>query len=105
MNEKSKRGWMRLVLTEGLAFGFIGTRFGDFSAIAFFLCIYMARINYYIQTVFQQLLFYLGDYGLARAITRTFTVLLPLGGIAGKYSRARRAQRIPRKPRVGWAAG
>lgn len=54
-----------------------------FCAIAFFLCIYMARINYYIQTVFQQLLFYLGDYGLARTITRTFTVLLPLGGIAG----------------------
>lgn len=48
----------------------------------------MARINYYIQTVFQQLLFYLEDYGLARAITRTFTVLLPLGGIAGKYNRA-----------------
>lgn len=54
-----------------------------FCTIAFFLCIYMARINYYIQTVFQQLLFYLEDYGLARAITRTFTVLLPLGGIAG----------------------
>ncbi|KAG8847829.1 hypothetical protein FRB96_001417 [Tulasnella sp. 330] len=54
-----------------------------FFAIVFFLCIFMCRINYLIQTVFSQLLFFLHDVGLARSITTTFTVLLPLGGIVG----------------------
>ncbi len=55
-----------------------------FRAVVFFLCVYMARINYLIQTIFSQLLFYLNDVGLARSITTTFTILLPLGGIVGE---------------------
>lgn len=54
-----------------------------YSAIVFFICIYMCRINYLIQTVFAQLLFFLEDDELARTITTAFTVLLPLGGIIG----------------------
>ncbi|KAG8987757.1 hypothetical protein FRB93_004419 [Tulasnella sp. JGI-2019a] len=54
-----------------------------FFAIVFFLCIFMCRINYLIQTVFSQLLFFLHDVELARSITTAFTVLLPLGGIVG----------------------
>ncbi|KAG9031644.1 hypothetical protein FRB95_002453 [Tulasnella sp. JGI-2019a] len=54
-----------------------------FFAIVFFLCIFMCRINYLIQTVFSQLLFFLYDVELARSITTAFTVLLPLGGIVG----------------------
>ncbi|KAG8930639.1 hypothetical protein FRC02_003966 [Tulasnella sp. 418] len=54
-----------------------------FGAIVIFLCVYMSRINYYIQTVFSQLYFYLHDIELARSVTMTFTVLLPLGGLVG----------------------
>jgi len=52
-------------------------------AIVFLLCVYMTRINYFIQTVFQQMAFYLEDPVLADEIATSFTVLLPLGGVIG----------------------
>ncbi|KAF8338998.1 major facilitator superfamily domain-containing protein [Cantharellus anzutake] len=44
---------------------------------------YWTRINYFIQTVFQQMLFYLKDHTLAQSVATSFTVLLPLGGVVG----------------------
>ncbi|KAF8338999.1 major facilitator superfamily domain-containing protein [Cantharellus anzutake] len=44
---------------------------------------YWTRINYFIQTVFQQMLFYLKDHALAESVATSFTVLLPLGGVVG----------------------
>jgi MFS family permease len=48
-----------------------------------FLCIHMLRINFYIQSAHSQLLFYTGDPMLADSLTKAFTYLLPLGGLAG----------------------
>lgn len=59
----------------------IGTSW--FWLIAFFLCIHMCRINFYIETANEQLYYYTRDAGLADTLTTAFTLLLPLGGIAG----------------------
>ncbi|KAF9520736.1 hypothetical protein BS47DRAFT_401609 [Hydnum rufescens UP504] len=48
--------------------------------IVLFLCIHMCRINYYIQTVSQQLIFYLQDQNLAETVSTAFTILLPTAG-------------------------
>jgi len=43
----------------------------------------MLRITFYIQSAHSQLLFYTGDPKLADSLTKTFTYLLPLGGLLG----------------------
>ncbi|KAF8314726.1 MFS general substrate transporter [Clavulina sp. PMI_390] len=54
-----------------------------FLLIVFFLCTYMGRINYEIQTVTSQLLYYLEDRDMANTIATAFTILLPVGGVVG----------------------
>lgn len=46
----------------------------------------MARINFYILSVFAQIEYFTGSLETARLITTTFTILLPLGGIAGQLT-------------------
>jgi len=48
--------------------------------ICIFLCVYMTRINFFIQTVASQMLWYIDDHDDAIRLATTFTVLLPLGG-------------------------
>lgn len=49
----------------------------------------MCRINYEIQTITSQLVFYLKDFELADKVATIFTVLLPIGGVVGKSQRNR----------------
>lgn len=51
--------------------------------ITVFLCVYMTRINFFIQTVASQMLFYLQQHDDAIRLATTFTILLPLGGAIG----------------------
>lgn len=43
----------------------------------------MLRVNYYILSCFSQLEHYMGDSVSAEALTKIFTLLLPLGGFLG----------------------
>ncbi|KAG8694531.1 hypothetical protein FRC09_009784 [Ceratobasidium sp. 395] len=54
-----------------------------FWVLLIFFSIYADRINWLIQTVSEQLLFYLHDPALANETVTKFTLLLPLGGIIG----------------------
>lgn len=47
----------------------------------------MCRINYEIQTITSQLVFYLKNAELADKVATAFTVLLPLGGVVGESFR------------------
>ncbi|KAG9054845.1 hypothetical protein FS842_003964 [Serendipita sp. 407] len=51
--------------------------------ITIFLCVYMTRINFFIQTVASQMLWYLQEHDDAIRLATTFTILLPLGGAIG----------------------
>lgn len=51
--------------------------------ITIFLCVYMTRINFFIQTVASQMLWYLEQRDDAIRLVTTFTVLLPLAGAIG----------------------
>ncbi|KAG8812660.1 hypothetical protein FRC17_001912, partial [Serendipita sp. 399] len=51
--------------------------------ITIFLCVYMTRINFFIQTVASQMLWYLEEHDDAIRLATTFTILLPLGGAIG----------------------
>ncbi|CAE6465358.1 unnamed protein product [Rhizoctonia solani] len=51
--------------------------------LLFFFSIYADRVNWGIQTISEQLLFYLGDLKVASRTASLFSVLLPIGGIVG----------------------
>ncbi|KDE03512.1 hypothetical protein MVLG_06024 [Microbotryum lychnidis-dioicae p1A1 Lamole] len=54
-----------------------------FVCLTVFVCIHMARINFYIQSVASQLLYYLQSPSLTLSLSKTFTLLLPLVGFLG----------------------
>ncbi|SCZ91468.1 BZ3500_MvSof-1268-A1-R1_Chr1-2g01429 [Microbotryum saponariae] len=54
-----------------------------FVCLTLFVCIHMARINFYIQSVTSQLLYYLQSPSLTLSLSKTFTLLLPLVGFLG----------------------
>ncbi|KAJ1308923.1 hypothetical protein OPQ81_004608 [Rhizoctonia solani] len=54
-----------------------------FGLLLFFFSIHTDRINWEIQTIPEQLVFYLGDSGVTSRTTSFFSVLLPIGGIIG----------------------
>ncbi|KAG8752795.1 hypothetical protein FRC11_008024, partial [Ceratobasidium sp. 423] len=51
--------------------------------LLFFFSVYADRVNWGIQTISEQLLFYLGDLKVASRTANLFSVLLPIGGIIG----------------------
>jgi len=51
--------------------------------ITVFLCVYMTRINFFIQTVASQMIWYLDNHEDAIGLVTIFTVLLPLAGAIG----------------------
>ncbi|CAE6404354.1 unnamed protein product [Rhizoctonia solani] len=57
---------------------FVGTML-----LLFFFSVYADRINWEIQTISEQLLFYLGDPKLALRTASLFSILLSIGGIVG----------------------
>ncbi|CAE6394696.1 unnamed protein product [Rhizoctonia solani] len=54
-----------------------------FGLLLFFFSVYADRINWEIQTISEQLAFYLTDPNSALRMTNLFSVLLPVGGIVG----------------------
>ncbi|KAL5636684.1 hypothetical protein ACGC1H_000594 [Rhizoctonia solani] len=72
---------------------FVGAMFGSsllvqlfsrhFGLLLFFFSVYADRINWEIQTISEQLLFYLGDPKAALQTASLFSILLPIGGIVG----------------------
>jgi len=54
-----------------------------FWLLLLFFSVYADRVNWLIQTISEQLVFYLHDPSLASRTVTKFTILLPLGGIIG----------------------
>ncbi|KAF8607567.1 hypothetical protein BDV93DRAFT_519600 [Ceratobasidium sp. AG-I] len=73
--------------------GFVGVMFGKslllqifsrhFGLLLLFFTIYADRVNWMIQTISEQLTFYLHEPSLVAKTLTKFTILLPLGGIVG----------------------
>jgi len=82
-----------LVVVESNGDRIVGVMFGKTASqqifslwwlfITIFLCVYMTRINFFIQTVASQMIWYLDDHQDAIRLVTTFTVLLPLAGAIG----------------------
>ncbi|KDN51269.1 hypothetical protein RSAG8_00898, partial [Rhizoctonia solani AG-8 WAC10335] len=72
---------------------FVGAMFGrslleqlfsrHFGLLLLFFSVYADRVNWEIQTISEQLMFYLGDPKVALRTASLFSVLLPIGGIVG----------------------
>ncbi|KAI5475172.1 hypothetical protein MNV49_001859 [Pseudohyphozyma bogoriensis] len=54
-----------------------------FWALTFFVAVHMTRINFYILSIDTQLQDFTGSRETAESLTRIFSVMLPIGGIAG----------------------
>ncbi|QRV72651.1 major facilitator superfamily transporter [Ceratobasidium sp. AG-Ba] len=77
---RPKDGFIGIVSSRS-AIGQILSR--HFWILLLFFSIYADRINWLIQTISEQLLFYLQDPRLVNKALTIFTLLLPLGGIVG----------------------
>ncbi|CAE7226377.1 unnamed protein product, partial [Rhizoctonia solani] len=55
--------------------------------LLFFFSVHADRVNWEIQTISEQLLFYLGDPTVALRTANLFSFLLPIGGIVGSSTR------------------